>query len=347
MICFKYLTAIFLVALIVGCSGAARGVPTEPGMPESQHGTTETETPILHPAGAAAGTATPPADPPAEPPVEPPVDPLVDPPPPAAPPSDPPPQDIYEFNLTSLVWSDELGHDSQGNEYMSANFTGTISATLPWDGLLHYEYTDSYTGITEGWGTHLYKGASAINSSISLQASSAGTVRTLTIRLTSWQTTRNQDGYASSGETYVIGSQDTVADTFTTPDFVRPPAPVYTVSMTPFAGGEAGAPVVEGDKIMFHIAVENMLGYYFSIKFKDNWRIENDVDHSPMWMNPENGGPVQSRERTTMVCCDGDGWLPEAERPEVRTYTAMLWQSTNLRASTTVRLGRTAGNAAF
>ena len=38
MICFKYLTAIFLVALIVGCSGAARGVPTEPGCPSPNMG---------------------------------------------------------------------------------------------------------------------------------------------------------------------------------------------------------------------------------------------------------------------------------------------------------------------
>ena len=239
----------------------------------------------------------------------------------------------YEFNLTGLEWSDELGHDGQGYEYMSANFTGTISNTLPWDGLLHYEYTDSYTGVTEGWGTHLYKGATAINSSIGLQASPAGTVRTLTIRLTSWQITQSlQDGhyYAPPGN-YVIGSQTTVSATVTTPEFVRPPDPIYTVSITP-------DPVVEGEKVMLHVDVENILGIYFSIKFRDNWRTEDDVDHSPMWMNPENGGPTQSRERTTMVCCNGSGWLPEAERPAVRTYTGYLWQSTIIRASATVNL---------
>ena len=239
----------------------------------------------------------------------------------------------YEFNLTSLEWSDELGHDGQGYEYMRADFTGTISNPLPWDGLLHYEYTDSYTGVTEGWGTHLYKGASAIDSSIGLPVSPSGTVRTLTIRLTSWQLTQSLVGghyYAPPGN-YVIGSQTTVSATFTTPEFVRPPDPIYTVSITP-------DPVVEGEKVMFHVDVQNILGYYFDLKFRDNWRTVDDVDHSPMWMNPENGGPSQSRERTTMVCCHGDGWLPEAERPAVRTYTGYLWQSTNLRASATVNL---------
>ncbi len=248
----------------------------------------------------------------------------------------------YEFNLTSLTWSNELGHDGHGDEYMSADFTGTISNTLPWEGLLQWEYTDSYTGVTEWLGTHLYKGESAINGGISGPVSPPGTVRTMTITLKSWRLTQSlQDGhyYAPSGGTYVIGAQTTVTATFTTPDFVRPPDPIYTVSMTPFGGGAEGSPVTEGDKIMFNISVENILGIYFTLKFRDNWRTVDDVDHSPMWMNPENGGPTQSRERTTMVCCNGDGWLPEAERPEVRTYTAMLWQSTNLRASTTVRLG--------
>ena len=241
----------------------------------------------------------------------------------------------YEFNLTSLVWSDELDHNGHGDELMLARLTGTISQPLPWDGLLHWEYTDSYTGVTEGWGTHLYEGESTIDTGIWAPVSPPGTVRTMTITLTRWQKTQKiVDGshYAPPGGTYVIGSQNSVTGTITTPDFVRPPDPIYTVSMTP-------DPVVEGETATFHVSVENLLGYIHTIKFRDNWRTEDDIDGRGMWMNEANGGTSQSRERTTMVCCNGDGWLPEAERPEVRTYTAMLWQSTNLRASTTVRLG--------
>ena len=239
----------------------------------------------------------------------------------------------YEFNLTGLAWSDEIGHSGSGDEYMKVKLTGTISNPLPWDGLLHWERTDSFEGITEGWGTHLYRGASAIDTWIGVPVSPAGTVRTVTIRLTSWQLTQSlQDGqyYAPPGN-YVIGSQTTVSATITTPEFVRPPDPIYTVSITP-------DPVVEGEKVMFHVDVQNILGYYFSLKFRDNWRTEDDVDHSAMWMNPENGGPTQSRERTTMVCCNGSGWLPEDERPAVRTYTGYLWQSTSIRASATVNM---------
>jgi hypothetical protein len=244
-----------------------------------------------------------------------------------------PEPNTYEFNLTGLAWSDEIGHSGSGYEYMKVKLTGTISNPLPWDGLLHWERTDSFEGITEGWGTHLYKGASAIDTWIGVPVSPAGTVRTVTIRLTSWQLTQSlQDGqyYAPPGN-YVIGSQTTVSATITTPEFVRPPDPIYTVSITP-------DPVIEGDKVMFHVDVQNILGYYFSLKFRDNWRTEDDVDHSAMWMNPENGGPTQSRERTTMVCCNGSGWLPEDERPAVRTYTGYLWQSTSIRASATVNM---------
>ena len=260
-----------------------------------------------------------------------------------------PDPNTYEFNLTGVAWDTELTYGSQGEEYMTADIIGTISNALPWDGLLQYEYTDSYSGTTEWLGTHLYEGESVIDGGIGFSPSPPGTVRTLTITLTRFDFTQKiVDGhYYAPSATFEIGSQRTATATITTPDFVRPPDPVYTVSMTPFGGGEAGAPVAEGDKIMFNIAVENIQGIYFTLKFRDNWRTKDDIDQNAMWMNPENGGPVQSRERTTMVCCDGDGWLPEAERPEVRTYTAMLWQSTNLRASTTVRLGRTAGNAAF
>ena len=251
-----------------------------------------------------------------------------------------PDPNTYEFNLTDVVWDTELTYGSRGEEYMTADIIGTISNALPWDGLLQYKYTDSYGG-TEWLGTHLYEGESVIDGGIGFSPSPPGTVRTLTITITRFDLTQkivNGHYYAPAG-TYVIGSQRTASATIITPVFVRPPDPVYTVSMTPFGGGAEGVPVVEGDKIMFNIAVENIQGIYFTLKFRDNWRTVDDVDHSPMWMNPENGGPTQSRERTTMVCCNGDGWLPEAERPEVRTYTAMLWQSTNLRASTTVRLG--------
>ena len=246
----------------------------------------------------------------------------------------------YEFNLTDVVWDTELTYGSQGEEYMTADIIGTISNTLPWNGLLQYEYTDSYTGTTEWLGTHLWEGESAIDGGIGFSPSPPGTVRTLTITLKKFDLTqRIVDGsyYAPSG-TYVIGSQRTASATITTPDFVRPPDPIYTVSMTPFAGGAEGSPVVEGDKVMLHVDVQHIQGIYFSLKFRDNWRTSDDIDQNAMWMNPENGGTTQSRERTTMVCCSGDGWLPEEDRPVIRTYTGNLWQYASIRASATVGL---------
>ena len=108
--------------------------------------------------------------------------------------------------------------------------------------------------------------------------------------------------------------------------------------MTPFAGGAEGSPVVEGDKVMLHIDVQDIQGIYFSLKFRDNWRTVDDIDQNAMWMNPENGGTTQSRERTTMVCCNGSGWLPEEDRPVIRTYTGNLWQYASIRGSATVDL---------
>ena len=240
----------------------------------------------------------------------------------------------YEFNISSLEWSDELHYLSQGDERMVFYVNISVSEPLDWDGLLHMTITENLSGETFGSGTHLYKGQTGKRAGFVTGVSQPGFERTVTVTLNKWQKTQSiVEGsyYAPPGGTFVIGERNTATATFITPEFARPPDPVYTVSVTP-------DPVTEGDKVMFHVDVQNIQGIYFTLKFRDNWRTADDIDQNAMWMNPENGGPTQSRERTTMVCCNGNGWLPEDERPSVRTYTGYLWQYNNLRASATVGL---------
>ena len=240
----------------------------------------------------------------------------------------------YEFNIESIEWSDELDYLSQGDERMVFYVNISVSKPLDWEGLLQLTITENLSGETVWSGTHLYKGQTGDRAGFWTGVSQPGFERTVTVTLKSWRKTQTIVGgsyYAPPGGTYVIGERATATATFITPEFARPPDPVYTVSVTP-------DPVTEGDKVMFHVDVQNIQGIYFTLKFRDNWRTADDIDQNAMWMNPENGGPTQSRERTTMVCCNGNGWLPEDERPSVRTYTGYLWQYNNLRASATVGL---------
>jgi hypothetical protein len=111
----------------------------------------------------------------------------------------------------------------------------------------------------------------------------------------------------------------------TTWEYDRGPEPVYSSSVSP-------DPVTEGETVTLTVATTAQRHGQQIRKTYDNWRVHIPWDQGRYWENPhytyvtlsDYRGLSNTITKTVLVCCDGDGWLPEADRPSQRTYSVSL-----------------------
>ena len=156
-----------------------------------------------------------------------------------------------------------------------------------------------------------------------------GRVRTATVTLTSVRLTQRSQGTDPNGFTiyyappsdYVLGDNLTGSGTMTTFEYTRT-NPVYSSSVSP-------NPVTEGEEVTLTVAATEQ-GHGQQIrKTYDNWRVHipmgpGEDPHYTFVTLSNYRGLSNTITKTVLVCCEGDGWLPEADRPAQRTYSVSL-----------------------
>ena len=156
------------------------------------------------------------------------------------------------------------------------------------------------------------------------------TVRTATVTLTSVRLTQRSQGTDPNGFTiyyappsdYVLGDTLSGSGTMTTPEYDRGPEPVYSSSVSP-------DPVTEGETVTLTVATTAQRHGQQIRKTYDNWRVHipmgpGEDPHYTFVTLSDYRGLSNTITKTVLVCCDGDGWLPEVDRPSQRTYSVSL-----------------------
>ena len=241
------------------------------------------------------------------------------------------PNVTYTANLDRVEWVEELEYVN-GQERMWFRVYATIDPAPNWGGTIYLTWLDDYTGESRTNGISFSKGETNPWDGYFVDLSPTGTVRTATVTLTSIGLTRRSQGTDSNGFTiyyappndYVLGDTLTGTGTMTTFEHVRA-NPVYSSSVSP-------NPVTEGEDVTLTVsATEQGHGQQIR-KTYDNWRVYIPWDQGKYWENPhylyvtlsDYRGLSNTITKTVLVCCEGDGWLPEAERPAQRTYSVSL-----------------------
>ena len=244
----------------------------------------------------------------------------------------------YVVNFDRIEWVDGLQYPN-GRERMLFRVYASIEPAPNWGGEAFVTWTDSYSGGT-GYGSIPFgAGETAPWNGYFVSLSPAGTVRTITATLTGIRLTQRSQGiddqgftiYYSPPSTYVLGETTTGTGTMTTPEYDRGPEPVYSSSATP-------NPVAEGETVALTVAVTRQRHGQQILETHDNWRVHIPWDQGNYWENPHYSyvtlsdyrGLSKTVTKTVLVCCDGEGWLPEADRPSQRAYSVKLWSKSDV-----------------
>ena len=242
------------------------------------------------------------------------------------------PNVTYTANLDRVEWVEELEYVN-GRERMWFRVYATIDPAPNWGGYVYLSWSDDYSGESGTAGIPFSKGEMNPWNGYYVSLSPIGEVRTATVTLDSIQLTQRSQGTDGNGFTiyyappndYVLGDTLTGTGTMTTFEYDRGPEPVYSSSVSP-------NPVVEGGTVTLTLSVTAQRHGQQIRKTYDNWRVHIPWSQGLYWENPhytyvtlsDYRGLSNTTTRTVLVCCEGDGWLPEADRPTQRTYSVSL-----------------------
>ena len=237
----------------------------------------------------------------------------------------------YTVNFDRIEWADRIWFVN-GRERMMVRVYATIDPTPDWAGNIYLEWTDHFTGESRTNGIGFSKGETNPWNGYFVDLSPPGTVREYSVTLYLVRLTQRSQGTDSNGYTiwyappsdYVLGDTLSGSGTMTTFEYTRT-NPVYSSVVSP-------DPITEGETVSLTVAATEQ-GHGQQIrKTYDNWRVHIPWDVGKYWENPhytfvtlsDYRGLSNTITKTVLVCCEGDGWLPEEDRPSQRTYSVSL-----------------------
>ena len=242
------------------------------------------------------------------------------------------PNITYTANFDRIEWVEELEYVN-GQERMWFRVYATIDPAPNWGGTIYLTWSDDYSGESRTNGISFSKGETNPWDGYFVSLSPVGTVRTATVTLTSVGLTQRSQGIDPHGYTiyyappndYVLGDTLSGSGTMTTFEYDRGPEPVYSSSVSP-------NPVSEGGTVTLTVSTTAQRHGQQIRKTYDNWRVHIPWDQGRYWENPhytyvtlsDYRGLSNTITKTVLVCCEGDGWLPEDQRPSQRTYSVSL-----------------------
>ena len=243
-----------------------------------------------------------------------------------------PDPNTYTANFDRIEWVEGLQYVN-GRERMLFRVYATIEPAPNWGGYIYLTWSDDYSGEIQTAGIPFSTGETNPWNGYFVSLSPTGTVRTASVTLTSVGLTQRSQGIDDNGFTiyyappsdYVLGDTLTGTGTMTTWEYDRGPEPVYSSSVSP-------SPVTEGGTVALTVAVTAQRHGQQIRKTYDNWRVHIPWDEGKYWENPhytyvtlsDYRGLSNTITKTVLVCCEGDGWLPEDQRPSQRTYSVSL-----------------------
>ena len=235
----------------------------------------------------------------------------------------------YVVTFDRIEWVDGLQYVN-GRERMLFRVYAIIDPAPNWGGSIYLTWSDDYTGGSTTNGISFAKGETNPWDGYFVSLSQPGEVRTATVTLTSVRLTQRSQGTDSNGFTiyyappsdYVLGDTLSGSGTMTTPEYDRGPEPVYSSSVSP-------DPVTEGETVTLTVATTAQRHGQQIRKTYDNWRVHipmgpGEDPHYTFVTLSDYRGLSNTITKTVLVCCDGDGWLPEVDRPSQRTYSVSL-----------------------
>ena len=242
-----------------------------------------------------------------------------------------PDPNTYTVTLDRVEWSTTLRYP-QSRVSMMFHVYVTIEPAANWQGDVTFTWSETHESDAGRSGTadiHFWKGMTAASNGILVPMRDAGTELVANVTLTSAQLNwvRVEGEYYKPPSTYVLGDVVSGSDTLIAPEY-NLPDPVYTSSMSP-------DPVTEGESVSFTVTVADPQVGQHVLETRDNWRIhvpwttENyytNRNFQLIVLQAHRDGLSQTFSRTVGVCCDGDGWVPEADRPVQRTFSAYVYE---------------------
>ena len=238
----------------------------------------------------------------------------------------------YVVNFDRIDWVEGLQYVN-GRERMLFRVFATIDPAPNWGGYIYLTWSDDHSGESRTAGIPFSAGETNPWNGYFVSLSPIGAVRTATATLTDVVLTQRSQGtdpdgftiYYAPPSTYELGDTLSGSGTMTTWEYDRGPEPVYSSSVSP-------DPVTEGETVTLTVSVTAQRHGQQIRKTYDNWRVHIPWSQGLYWENPhytyvtlsDYRGLSNTITKTVLVCCDGDGWLPEGERPSQRTYSVSL-----------------------